>query len=233
MTELSLVNFRMKTLLIFLFILTKSVGSNAQTLETGIIIYDEGSPPPNRITAPGMPSIIPVKYDRYKTWKDYENAESQPQNYTYSDLIILEFTESGNDKFNLEDYSGAIADYSIAIKLNPNNAVLHCNRGLAKYHLENYSGAIADYNKAIELDPNYSTAYLNRGVVKNKLQDYRGAIADYSKAIELDPKSSATYYNRGLVKHKMQDLNGACLDWSKAGELGDEDAYDLIKKYCN
>jgi hypothetical protein len=41
------------------------------------------------------------------------------------------------------------------------------------------------------------------------------------------------YLNRGSFKFTLKDKNGACLDWSKASELGDSDAYDLIKKYCN
>lgn len=66
-----------------------------------------------------------------------------------------------------------------------------------------------------------------------KFEDSRGAIADYNKVIQQNPKHTQAYYNRGLSKMILNDKNGACLDWSKAGELGDPDAYDLIKKYCN
>lgn len=35
--------------------------------------------------------------------------------------------------------------------------------------------------------------------------------------------------NYFIYKNKQQ----ACKDWSRAGELGDENAYDYIKQYCN
>ena len=60
----------------------------------------------------------------------------------------------GNSKINLQDYRGAIADYSKAIELNPNYNNAYHNRGGAKGNLQDYRGAIADLSKAIELNPN-------------------------------------------------------------------------------
>ena len=59
------------------------------------------------------------------------------------------------------------------------------------------------------------------------------AIKDFNKAIELEPKSSWTYFKRGRAKYSLNDKEGACMDWSRAGELGDADAYNWIKDYCN
>ncbi|MBC8486419.1 MAG: tetratricopeptide repeat protein [Bacteroidetes bacterium] len=110
--------------------------------------------------------------------------------------------------------------------------------GLAKDKIGDYKGAILDYNKAIELYPEDKYAYNNyvynnRGVCKYELGDYRGAILDCNKAIELDPEFMYAYYNRGLCKYELGDIDGACLDFSKAGELGNMDAYNVIKEYCN
>ena len=63
--------------------------------------------------------------------------------------------------------------------------------------------------------------------------NYRGAIDDFSKAIEINPKDSKAYSMRGIAKYKINDKNGACLDWSKAGELGEDNAYNIIRKFCN
>ncbi len=53
------------------------------------------------------------------------------------------------------------------------------------------------------------------------------------KFVKLDPKYAIFYNNRGVTKKKLGDYEGACSDWSKAGELGDGDAYQLIREYCN
>ena len=75
--------------------------------------------------------------------------------------------------------------------------------------------------------------YFCRAISKEKLEDFRGALSDYTNEIEIDPKASAPYFNRGIVKLTLKDKDGACLDWSKAGELGQENAYETIKIYCN
>ena len=63
------------------------------------------------------------------------------------------FIKSGNAKYLQGDYDGAIADYSRAIELDPDDAAAYYNRGNAKSELDDYHGAIADYSRAIELDP--------------------------------------------------------------------------------
>ena len=89
-----------------------------------------------------------------------------------------------------------------------------------------------DYSKAIQLNPNVKNgAYYNRGVCKENLKDHIGAIADYTKAIQLDSEDSEAYYNRGNCKLMLNQKNSACLDWSKSGD--NDDAYEMIKKYCN
>ena len=60
----------------------------------------------------------------------------------------------------LEDYNGAISDYTKAIEINPNYAKAYYNRGLTKRNLKDFNGAISDYTKAIEINPNYAKAYV-------------------------------------------------------------------------
>ena len=88
-------------------------------------------------------------------------------------------------KYDLDDYTGAIQDYSKAIEINPNDAKAYIGRGAAKDDLEDYRGAIQDYNKAIEINRNDARAYIVRGLAKLQLGDKDGACLDWSKAGEL------------------------------------------------
>ena len=97
----------------------------------------------------------------------------------------VEYFDSGYSKDELQEYQGAIADFSKAIELDPNYSSAYNNRGISKYNLQDYQGAIADYSKAIELDPNDSDAYYNRGLSKLKLNQKNSACLDWSKAAKL------------------------------------------------
>ncbi len=124
------------------------------------------------------------------------------------------------------DYSGAIADYSKAIAINPLYAVAYNNRGIAKYYLKNHQGAISDYNKAIAIDPQLASAYTNRGAAKLDSNDYQGAMKDSNMAIAIDPQSVNAYMNRGIAKSYFGNHQEAIADYNKA--LGFDPQYSTI-----
>jgi tetratricopeptide (TPR) repeat protein len=62
----------------------------------------------------------------------------------------MAFYNRGIVKGRLNDFSGALADYSTALTLNPEYANAYGNRGLMKKELQDLQGALADYNKALD-----------------------------------------------------------------------------------
>jgi tetratricopeptide (TPR) repeat protein len=112
-------------------------------------------------------------------------------------------------------------------------AIRYAKRGDLNSSNRNYKEAIQDYTKAIELDPDNDSYCSSRGWSKYSLKDGEGVIIDLTKAIELNPKDSESYRGRGLAKIMLFKKDSGCLDLSRAGELGNDDAYDLIKQFCN
>jgi Flp pilus assembly protein TadD len=55
-------------------------------------------------------------------------------------------------------YDETIADYTRAIKNNPNDAETYCNRGIAYWTKRDKSRAREDWKKALEIDPNNESA---------------------------------------------------------------------------
>ena len=95
----------------------------------------------------------------------------------------------GVGKMQKQDYEGAIADFSTAIKLKPNLVEAYLSRGVAHSLTKNPKAAIADYTKAIKLKPTRADAYLNRADDLFVLGDKAKAIADLKQAKTLFTKA--------------------------------------------
>jgi tetratricopeptide (TPR) repeat protein len=70
----------------------------------------------------------------------------------------LDYYSKGNCKKLLNDYQGAISDFTKAIKYNPNFAEAYYRRGSTKILLNDNEGALSDYDKAVELNPELAKA---------------------------------------------------------------------------
>ena len=95
-----------------------------------------------------------------------------------------------------------------------------------------YTDAIEDMKRVAELVPNLPYAYFNLGNLYCLSSEHINSIENYTKAISLYPYMGDAYFNRGLVLIYLKDKEKGCIDLSRAGELGVQDAYGVIKKYC-
>ncbi len=95
-----------------------------------------------------------------------------------------------------------------------------------------YSDAIDDMKRAVGTVPTLPYAYYNLGNLYCLSSEHINSIDNYTKAIEIYPYMGDAYFNRGLVLIYLKDKEKGCIDLSRAGELGVEDAYGVIKKYC-
>jgi tetratricopeptide (TPR) repeat protein len=130
----------------------------------------------------------------------------------------------------LENYTAAIADYTSAIRIEPDAADAYYNRGLSYAKLENYTAAIADYTSAIRIEPDYADAYNNRGNQYEKLENYTAAIADYTSAIRINPEYALAYKNRGIAKENAGQ--SSCSDYKRACDLEDEECCEWFNDQC-
>lgn len=78
----------------------------------------------------------------------------------------------------LGHFDAALADFSIALDLDPTHAPTWDNRGLTHARLGCLTEAIADFTRAIESDPNYVRGYRHRAMAARELNDEAQALAD-------------------------------------------------------
>lgn len=120
------------------------------------------------------------------------DAQEEPGPAGLGTLSIVDEAESSknqaNKAFNEKHYAVAIAGYTKAIMLQPDNAVYYANRSIANLRLENYGSAVTDASKAIELDPSYAKAYYRRGDAQFALSRFKEAMRDFKEAAKLAPR---------------------------------------------
>jgi tetratricopeptide (TPR) repeat protein len=134
--------------------------------------------------------------------------------------------QRGEQRYWKDDFRGAIADYTQAIRLDPNFDYAYINRGLCRFQLKDFQGAIADYTQALRINPNFAYAYLDRGDARIQIKDFQGAIADYTQAIRQHPNLAYAYTRRGEVYYWLANYQRALADSDKAIQMRDNGSFN-------
>jgi len=130
------------------------------------------------------------------------------------------YYDRGYSRFDKGEHDKAIADYSEAIRLNPNFTAAYLDRGMAWFRKGEYDKAITDFNETIRLHPIFGDTYFNRGYSWFRKGEYDRAIADYNEAIRLNPFEDYDYFvQRGKAWRKKGNETKAEADFQKAKEL--------------
>lgn len=109
-------------------------------------------------------------------------VQARPQTPISSELrtTAKQLARQGQVKAQMQDYRGAIADFTRAIQLDPDEADFYYQRGLILSQLSDSLSALQDFDDAILRNPNHARAYLHRaGISLNlgssyRITDYRG-----------------------------------------------------------
>ncbi len=107
-------------------------------------------------------------------------------------------------KLNLEDYAGAIEDFTTAINVDStdNDAFAYSNRGFAKYKLKDFRGALKDFKESEKLDPNNPYLYRNMAIMMFDINNPDAACFYANKAMVLGYE---VIYKRDDLKKLMDE----------------------------
>uniref|UniRef100_A0A4W3GKT1 Tetratricopeptide repeat domain 6 n=1 Tax=Callorhinchus milii TaxID=7868 RepID=A0A4W3GKT1_CALMI len=118
----------------------------------------------------------------------------------------------------------AMADYKMAITLDPKFSLAYFNAANLYFHNKQFKQADDYYTKAIDLDPGDESAVLNRAISRVLLQNVQGALEDFEQAIALSPFTAHIYFNRANLYFTLKQYSDAERDFSRALELKPDDA---------
>ena len=95
-----------------------------------------------------------------------------------------------------------------------------------------YEKAINSYSDAIGINPEDIVSLHSRAAVYIKTKEFDLAIADIDKCIEIDSSQGPFLTIKGRIYIDAGNKEKACEFFYKAQEDGDEEAINLIQKYC-
>lgn len=163
------------------------------------------------------------------TQGQYEKAFIQ-----YAKAIRLEPVSSyayrlrGIDKFDTEDYEGAVLDLYMAIEISPQQpAYTFYYSGVAKIKTGKGEEALKDFITYGLLKGADTNIHELMGDEYVKVQNVKLAIISYNKAILLNPNDKNIYMKRGDAKKKQGDKKGAIEDYGSV--IGSWNLSEFIK----
>jgi tetratricopeptide (TPR) repeat protein len=104
---------------------------------------------------------------------------------------------------NERKFPEAIADYSEALKIKPNDPNIFERRAYAEMQLKDYDKALHDYNQAIKLSPEDPKYYQVRALIYQTKGDFKAALADVDKVLKLDPNNQDALQRKNFLEAKL------------------------------
>ncbi|MGL4422888.1 MAG: tetratricopeptide repeat protein, partial [Gemmataceae bacterium] len=124
----------------------------------------------------------------------------------------------------------AIADWSQAIRLEPEEAQHRAERAALYLRQRQHEECIADCEIIIQHDPARADAYLLRGTARAAHGQSDLALADFAQSIELDPENSETFIARSELYTDLEQPDLAQLDMERALQLLTEMAGATVER---
>jgi len=123
----------------------------------------------------------------------------------------------------------AIEPLSDAALLQPSDAIIQHDLGLAYLEVGRISESIAALKQAVAIDPRFANAYFRLGMALEKQGDIGPAIA-YDRATELLPSLTEAWFRAGDLVYTLGHLNEAIACFRQAAATGGKSSFGRLGK---
>jgi Flp pilus assembly protein TadD len=136
------------------------------------------------------------------------SLESEPQPRLFLNLGFALVAQGRFDE--------AMAQYSEALRLDPDSPETHNNLGNALASLGRINEALAQYSEALRLKPDYLEAHVDLGITLALQGRIDEAMAQYSEALRIKPDDPEAHLNLGLALAGQGKIGEAIAQYSEA-----------------
>src|SRR5580693_1784880 len=124
----------------------------------------------------------------------------------------------------------AIAPLRDAAMLDPSNATIQHDLGLACLEVGRVPDAIAALQRAVASNPHYTDAYFRLGIALEKLGNIGGALAAYDRATKLLPSLTEAWFRAGALLYTLGHREAAIGCFRRAAVTGAKTSFGRIGK---
>lgn len=116
--------------------------------------------------------------------------------------------------------STAIRALRRALRVAPDQAVIHHGLSLLLRQDDRIEEALACLRQALALQPDFVPALMSLGNTLLELGEMAGAAAALEQAISLSPGLPELWFNLGNLRYRLADLDGALVCYRRSAQLG-------------
>ncbi len=145
--------------------------------------------------------------------------------------LASEYELAGYRAQQIKDTRNAIADYSTAIRANPNGFQLYLRRARALIEEKKLDEALADLERARQVAPDEFDVYLLADWVLTQRNDWDRVIGWWDQFLSRNPGHSRAYVERGGAYYRKGDRSAALRDAKQAADLGSEEGRQLYERF--
>jgi tetratricopeptide (TPR) repeat protein/tRNA A-37 threonylcarbamoyl transferase component Bud32 len=127
--------------------------------------------------------------------------------------------ERGDELFQQQRYTEAVASYDKFIQAVPDEYLVWFKRGMALENLYQYEEAAASYEQVTKLQPGDYLAWFKRAKTLEHLQRYEEALAAYDRVIKIQPDNYWAWHDRGRVLEDSKQHEDAVSAYDRAVQL--------------
>jgi tetratricopeptide (TPR) repeat protein len=124
----------------------------------------------------------------------------------------------------------AIAPLRDAALLQPSNAVILHDLGLACLEVGRVPDAVAALQQAVAGDPRYADAHFRLGIALEKLGSIDGALSAYDRATKLLPSLAEAWFRSGALAYILGHREQAIGCFRRAAITGDRNSFGRLGK---
>lgn len=142
----------------------------------------------------------------------------------------FEHKEAGNALMQKKDEAGALAEFSLALRLDPNYADALNNRASVYIGQGKLDLALADINRALQIEPTHRVAWLTRARIYNAQGERKLALSDLDNAVryaDTDVRRFTVLIDRAYLHLRLADKASARSDMDTAEKLSGTDTERL------